>query len=54
MFNPTTARNMAVVINPSIMNVTFEHPTIIFDDKIAEIIIAWTTDISSTQGNLCH
>ena len=36
MSNPTTARNMAVVINPTpIMNVTFEHPTIIFDDKIA-------------------
>ena len=37
MFNPTTARNMAVVITSLIMNVTFEHPTIIFDDKIAEV-----------------
>ena len=29
---------MAQVINPAlIMNVTFEHPTIIFDNKIAEV-----------------
>ena len=45
MFNPTTARNMAVVINPPIMNVTFEHPTIVFDDKIAEIIIEFVNHI---------
>lgn len=45
MFNQTTARNMAVVINPPIMNVTFEHPTIIFDDKIAETIIEFVNHI---------
>lgn len=28
---------MAQVIKPTDMNVTFEHPTIIFDDKIAEV-----------------
>ncbi|GFI14098.1 hypothetical protein IMSAGC008_01648 [Muribaculaceae bacterium] len=27
------------------MNVTFEHPTIIFDDKIAEIIIEFVNHI---------
>lgn len=43
MYNPTTARNMAVVITPLIMNVTFEHPTIIFDNDIAEIIIELPT-----------
>lgn len=54
MFNPTTARNMAVVINPSIMNVTFEHPTIIFDDKIAEIIIEFVNNIlyADSEENL--
>lgn len=45
MFNPTTARNMAVVIPPPIMNVTFEHPTIVFDNKIAEIIIEFVNHI---------
>ena len=40
MFNPTTARNMAVVINPPlIMNVTFEHLTVIFDNKIAKVCV---------------
>lgn len=45
MFKPTTARNMAVVITPLIMNVTFEHPTIIFDNDIAEIIIEFVNHI---------
>ena len=45
MFNPTTTRNMTVVINPPIMNVTFEHPTIIFDNDIAEIIIEFVNHI---------
>ena len=27
------------------MNVTFEHPTIVFDDKIAEIIIEFVNHI---------
>lgn len=27
------------------MNVTFEHPTIIFDDRIAEIIIEFVNNI---------
>ena len=27
------------------MNVTFEHPTIIFDDKVAEIIIEFVNHI---------
>ena len=36
---------MAQVINPPIMNVTFEHPTIIFDNKIAEVIIEFVNHI---------
>ncbi len=39
MFNTTCVSNGAGHKTPLIMNVTFEHPTIIFDDRIAEIII---------------
>lgn len=36
------------------MNVTFEHPTIIFDDKIAEIIIEFVNHIlyADSEENL--
>lgn len=36
------------------MNVTFEHPTIIFDDKITEIIIAFVNHIlyADSEENL--
>ncbi len=36
------------------MNVTFEHPTIIFDDKIAEIIIEFVNRIlyADSEENL--
>ena len=36
MFNPTCVCNGAGHKSP-LMNVTFEHPTIIFDNKIAEV-----------------
>ena len=36
---------MSVVTIPNNMNVIFEHPTIIFDDKIAEIIIEFLNHI---------
>lgn len=42
MYNPTCVSNGAGHKTPLIMNVTFEHPTIIFDDKIAEVIIIFT------------
>lgn len=37
MFNTTCVSNGAGLKSPPIMNVTFEHPIIIFDDKIAEV-----------------
>lgn len=45
MYNPTCASNGAGHKSPPIMNVTFEHPTIIFDDRIAEIIIEFVNHI---------
>ena len=37
MSNPTCVSNGAGHKSPLNMNVTFEHPTIIFDNKIAEV-----------------
>lgn len=37
MSNQTCVSNGAGHKSPPIMNVTFEHPTIIFDNKIAEV-----------------
>ena len=38
------------------MNVTFEHPTIIFDDKIAEVIIEFVNHIlyADSEETLRH
>ena len=45
---------MSVVTIPNNMNVIFEHPTIIFDDKIAEIIIEFVNHIlyADNEDNL--
>ena len=45
---------MSVVTIPQNMNVIFEHPTIIFDDKIAEIIIEFVNHIlyADNEDNL--
>ena len=45
---------MSVVTIPNNMNVIFEHPTIIFDDEIAEIIIEFVNHIlyANNEDNL--
>ena len=47
---------MSVVTIPNNMNVIFEHPTIIFDEKIAEIIIEFVNHIlyADNEDNLRH
>lgn len=45
MSNPTCVNNGASHKSPPIMNATFEHPTIIFDNNIAEIIIEFVNHI---------
>ncbi len=41
---------MSVVTKSKNMNVMFEHPTIIFDDKIAEVIIEFVNHILYADG----
>ena len=45
MSNTTCVSNGVGHKSPLNMNVTFEHPTIIFDDNIAEIIIEFVNHI---------
>lgn len=45
MSNRPASAMAQVIPPPPIMNVTFEHPTIIFDDKVAEIIIEFVNHI---------
>lgn len=54
MSNPTCVSNGAGHKPPPIMNVTFEHPTIIFDDRIAEVIIEFVNNIlyADSEENL--
>ena len=54
MYNPTCVSSGAGHKTSPIMNVTFEHPTIIFDDKIAEVIIEFVNHIlyADSEENL--
>ena len=45
MSNPTCVSNGAGHKKQTNMNVTFEHPTIVFDNEIAEIIIEFVNHI---------
>lgn len=45
MFNTTCVSNGAGHKSPNIMNVTFEHTTVVYDDKIADVLVGFVNHI---------
>ena len=45
MFNPTCVSNGAGHKITLIMNVTFEHTTVVYDDKIADVLVGFVNHI---------